>query len=328
MSDKKNDTASEEMVNPVISIEENNGRQEQNNGRSTKDSVSTNTNPPLDIITQTDKDGNPINRPPPNSDEIRRSSLPVTRDTSESPSLFRVLCCCLCIEEKPETRSTELSVRPSVSRQAIEHYPSRTSISGQTKLLPEYPLTLPKRKCLALDLDETLVHSSFQFVRGADFVIPVPIDHMVHNVYVLKRPGVDEFMRRMGQIYEIVIYTASLGKYANPLLDALDIHKVINARLFRESCVYSEGHYVKDLSLLNRDISQCIIVDNSPFSYKFHPDYAIDCGSFIDDPSDVEMWMIADFLESLNSVDDVRGKTRSWRQWCSKNESTSTVPKK
>ncbi|CAE7615568.1 NFI1, partial [Symbiodinium microadriaticum] len=78
-------------------------------------------------------------------------------------------------------------------------------------------------------------------------------------------------MKRMGDIYEIVIYTASLSKYADPLLDKLDVHQVIDARLFRESCVFFEGHYVKDLSLLNRDISQCVIVDNSPMSYTFHP---------------------------------------------------------
>jgi carboxy-terminal domain RNA polymerase II polypeptide A small phosphatase len=83
---------------------------------------------------------------------------------------------------------------------------------------------------------------------------------------------------------QIVIYTASLSKYADPLLDKLDIHnvcpstplfpdprQVINHRLFRESCVYHGGHYVKDLSLLNRDVSQCILVDNSPMSYTFHP---------------------------------------------------------
>ncbi|KNC99169.1 CTD small phosphatase-like protein [Spizellomyces punctatus DAOM BR117] len=47
------------------------------------------------------------------------------------------------------------------------------------------------RKCLVLDLDETLVHSSFKAVPQADFIIPVEIDGQVHNVYVLKRPGVD-----------------------------------------------------------------------------------------------------------------------------------------
>ena len=34
---------------------------------------------------------------------------------------------------------------------------------------------------------------------------------------------------------------------------------------------YMLGHYVKDLSVLNKDISQSIIVDNSPMSYIFHP---------------------------------------------------------
>ena len=54
----------------------------------------------------------------------------------------------------------------------------------------------------------------------------------------------------------------------------------------------STGHYVKDLSLLNRDLSQTIIVDNSPMSYIFHPENAIDCGSFIDDLADIELWQV------------------------------------
>ena len=162
------------------------------------------------------------------------------------------------------------------------------------------------KKCLVLDLDETLVHSSFQAVKGAHMTIPVTIEDTVHNVFVIKRPGVDEFMRRMGEHYEIVIYTASLSKYADPLLDKLDVHKVINKRLFRENCVFYEGHYVKDLSLLERDIGQTIIVDNSPPSYTFHPENAIDCSSFIDDPSDTEMWQIGDFLVGIKDCEDVR----------------------
>ncbi|RYY68964.1 hypothetical protein EON63_24225 [archaeon] len=46
---------------------------------------------------------------------------------------------------------------------------------------------------------------------------------------------------------------------------------MISRRLFRENCVFYDGHYVKDLSLLGRDISQTIIVDNAPTSYIFHP---------------------------------------------------------
>lgn len=67
---------------------------------------------------------------------------------------------------------------------------------------------------------------------------------------------------------------------------------------------------MKDLSLLNRDLSQTIIVDNSPMSYIFHPENAIDCSTFIDDPRDVELWQIADFLVAISKSEDVRQHCR------------------
>lgn len=65
---------------------------------------------------------------------------------------------------------------------------------------------------MVIDLDETLVHSSFKPINNADFVVPVEIDGTVHQVYVLKRPYVDEFLQRMGELYECVLFTASLAK--------------------------------------------------------------------------------------------------------------------
>ncbi|KAJ1931593.1 hypothetical protein GGF37_007342 [Kickxella alabastrina] len=78
-------------------------------------------------------------------------------------------------------------------------------------LLPPLAFELSGRKCLVLDLDETLVHSSFREVEHPDFIVPVVLDGQEHSVYVVKRPGVDEFMRVMGQYYEIVVFTASLS---------------------------------------------------------------------------------------------------------------------
>ncbi|PKI84354.1 protein-serine/threonine phosphatase [Malassezia vespertilionis] len=162
------------------------------------------------------------------------------------------------------------------------------------------------RKCLVLDLDETLVHSSFKMVPNADFIVPVEIDGVTHNVYVIKRPGVDEFMRLMGQIYEVVIFTASLNKYADPVIDILDMHKVVRHRLFRESCHNHHGNYVKDLSQLGRPLHDTIILDNSPASYIFHPTNAVPVSSWFNDPHDTELTDLCPFLDDLTSVDDVR----------------------
>jgi TFIIF-interacting CTD phosphatase-like protein len=51
-----------------------------------------------------------------------------------------------------------------------------------------------------------------QVLHQADFTIPVDIEGSYHNVYVIKRPGVDEFMKRVGELYEVVVFTASVSK--------------------------------------------------------------------------------------------------------------------
>ncbi|KAH9942434.1 NIF-domain-containing protein [Epithele typhae] len=175
---------------------------------------------------------------------------------------------------------------------------------------PLLPPLFPKhagRKCLVLDLDETLVHSSFKSIQQADYVVPVEIEYHWHNVYVIKRPGVDNFLKKMGEIYEIVVFTASLSKYADPVLDKLDVHRVVSHRLFRESCYNHRGNYVKDLSQLGRPISDTIIIDNSPASYIFHPNNAVPVSSWFNDPHDTELTDLCPFLTDLAQVDDVRG---------------------
>ena len=54
--------------------------------------------------------------------------------------------------------------------------------------------------------------SHTQSIQQADYVVPVEIEYHWHNVYVIKRPGVDSFLKKMGEIYEIVVFTASLSK--------------------------------------------------------------------------------------------------------------------
>ena len=215
--------------------------------------------------------------------------------------LLRSLLCCLGRGRGSSSKSSKTS-----SLQGDGHGSPSLRTGSPRFLLPPVRHQDMHKKCMVIDLDETLVHSSFKPINNADFVVPVEIDGTVHQVYVLKRPYVDEFLQRMGELYECVLFTASLAKvyyansclsslsisylgkeaclnvpyfcylqYADPVADLLDRWGVFRARLFRESCVYHRGNYVKDLNKLGRDLQQIIIVDNSPASYIFHPDNAV-----------------------------------------------------
>jgi len=175
------------------------------------------------------------------------------------------------------------------------------------------------KKCLVLDLDETLVHSSFQRVPGADFLVPIEINDTIHEAYVLKRPYADEFLYECSKLYEIVIFTASVSKYANPLLDRLDTHNCCRHRLFREDCAMkmlrmNPGNrneprrptYIKDLDRLGRRPEDIIFIDNSPQSYLFHPSNAIPIPTWYDDPADHCLLDLIPVLKQIADVRDVR----------------------
>ncbi|KAL6949790.1 hypothetical protein ACO0QE_000452 [Hanseniaspora vineae] len=182
----------------------------------------------------------------------------------------------------------------------------------ETLLGPKDQKMFGNKKCLVLDLDETLVHSSFKYVRNADFVIPVEIDNQVHNVYVIKRPGVDKFLETVAKYYEVVVFTASVSRYGDPLLDILDNVKTnhggklnVHHRLFRDSCYTYEGNYVKNLSQIGRPLEDIIILDNSPASYIFHPQHAVPISSWFSDTHDNELIDILPILTDLSGVPDV-----------------------
>lgn len=206
-----------------------------------------------------------------------------------------------------EPEAAQLPAAPQPRR--LHPPPSREHIWGPTKdEPPQLGVQSSKntgRKTLVLDLDETLVHSSFRVVQSADITITVELEGEHHRVYVRKRPGVDEFLIRMAQIYEVVVYTASMAKYANPLLDELDKSRTVDWRLFREACTRQSNGYLKDLSRLGRDLKHVIIIDNSPLCYALQPDNAIPIRTWRDDPTDRELVDLIPILYSLADVEDI-----------------------
>ena len=139
-------------------------------------------------------------------------------------------------------------------------------LNSEKLLLPPKPHNSTK-KTLILDLDETLVHSSFTPFEKNDIILDVDFEGVIYNIYVLVRPEAELFIKTVAKFYELVIFTASISKYASPLLDILDKEKNIKYRLYRDQCTFINGIYIKDLKKCNRSLKDLIIVDNSPIAY-------------------------------------------------------------
>ena len=204
-------------------------------------------------------------------------------------------------------------VKPNSFVQPVNpHQSAFTPSNRSNKLKPEKLLLPPKsrdlshKKTLILDLDETLVHSSFTPFEKNDIVLDVDFEGVMYNIYVLVRPDAELFIKSVAKFFEVVIFTASISKYASPLLDILDKEKNIKYRLYRDHCTFINGIYIKDLKKCNRSLKDLIIVDNSPIAYTFDSDNGLPIKTWIDDPDDKELMKLVPILEFLSKTKDVR----------------------
>lgn len=111
---------------------------------------------------------------------------------------------------------------------------------------------------------ETLIHSSMEQCDGADFTFKMITDRE-RTVYVRKRPFLQEFLAKVSEMFEIIIFTASKRMYAETLLDVLDPDKkFFSRRVCRESCTWKDRCCVKDLTVLGIDLAKVCIIDNTP----------------------------------------------------------------
>jgi len=186
------------------------------------------------------------------------------------------------------------------TRGAIERQIKSYTDPTYHKLLPDLaPQLRGSIKTLVLDLDDLLVHKEWTRQSGWQ---------------LFKRPGVTDFLMEMAGYYEIVVFTDEPATYAAPILDKLDPHRAIMYRLYRPDTQYHEGKHVRDLSKLNREMSQVLMLSSKPEAWSFQPENCLKLKPWIKDHRDTTLLDLIPMLQlvSTRGVKDVRDVVKSY----------------
>ena len=179
-------------------------------------------------------------------------------------------------------------------------------------------------KILVIDLDETLIHTSFKKLSNYDFKILLDStiytkknleDKIIKGLsvqkiveaYICIRPGVNEFLSQLSNYYDLYVYSASSKQYLNNVIKNLDKKNIIKKCYCRDDCIiYVENteedfdiniskknnkyNYVKDLKKINKDLRNIVFIDNNIVSFKLQEKNGIPIKSWYDDNDDIELY--------------------------------------
>ncbi|GFH09222.1 uncharacterized protein HaLaN_04325 [Haematococcus lacustris] len=175
--------------------------------------------------------------------------------------------------------------------------------------------TLQGKMTVLLDLDGTLV-SSFTPKRAPR--LPAYIKtHVVglgsklnpQGVFVVERPGLNDFLTTLAAFAEVIIYTAGLEDYAKPIIDAIDpTNSLFAGRIYREGTLRTEYYQcVKDMARVNRDLTRTVLVDDTPLAFLHQPCNGIPVLGFRGDPDDrLLMEAVLPLLQVLATEPDIK----------------------
>lgn len=197
------------------------------------------------------------------------------------------------------------------------------------------------KKILVIDLDETMIHTELYNVSNemkleADLIIGFPsisntyypyinktyksklIQHAVNvensqgirnfpMIHIVKlRPGLKEFLNKVKEHYEVILWTRALPRYANAIIDYIDPNnEIFKRRLYRQDCL-SDG--TKDIGKLGYDLTKVLLLDDA-IDHKHHqPNNFIQIPPFFWKwtPNDNVLFHTWILLEKLSKVNDVR----------------------
>ena len=204
--------------------------------------------------------------------------------------------------------SSEISKENSRINKAFTHIIKRNNKINYNNLIiiPYLPLKTSKDKyqyTLVLDLDETLI--SFRINQTGKGILKM-------------RPGLFNFLKRVKNKYELVVFTAGTKEYADPIIDIIEQkEKFFVKRLYRQHTIYRDNTFIKDLTKLGRDLSKIIIVDNMPQNFRLQKENGILINNYFgQDNGDNTLQLLGDILLKIaqSPGKDLRNEIKKYKE--------------
>ena len=132
---------------------------------------------------------------------------------------------------------------------------------------------------LVLDLDETLI---YLMPNNIYLTESGKIGETRHSL--IFRPGLIDFLKKMKNLYELIIFSFGTLEYVDSVIKIIEKkEKFFEHILYRQHATVNNGEYVKDLSLLGRNLKNIIIVDDICQAFKLQEKNGICIKAFYGD---------------------------------------------
>lgn len=172
------------------------------------------------------------------------------------------------------------------------------------------------RPLLILDLDETLIF-------GSESPLEIEPDFRCGEIFIHKRPFVDEFIPSCAKSYNLAVWTSSTADYAECIREYLFPHTPLQFMWARERCTRrldfetQEHYWVKDLKKVKRagyDLSRVLMIDDTPQKLERNFGNLVVVSEYSGDLADRELVHLREYLLRLADENDFRKiEKRGWR---------------
>ena len=150
---------------------------------------------------------------------------------------------------------------------------------------------LMKKYSLILSLDKTLSYKNNKT-----------------NAIIL-RNGLFSFLSTIKPFFELILFSIDSKDFSEPIINMIENDKkYFDYKFYKDHCVLYKNNLIKDLTLIGRDLSKIIIVDNNETCFELNKENGIKISSFYGDNNDNKLFELKNILKEIyfKNYNDVR----------------------